>query len=199
MRRLVTVSAGVGALCVLMSVAATASTSTWTVLPGGAAASSGYVQVTVEETGVEIYCAEATGSGVLVTGSDNVNPIAEISAGDVAFAGCQGPFGATADLTPAGTWELHTSGYDADSGISTGRIEGIDIAILGAGCDARLTGYVDVTYDNASDTVTLLPNPTVDISYVDTANNCLGLIEQGQHLRPEASFVLGPGQDISSP
>jgi len=190
---------GAVALCVLMSVGATASTSTWTVVPGGPASSAGSVVVTVQETGVEFQCSSVSGSGVSVSGNGNANPIAEIRADDVSFAECEGPFGAVAELTPRGVWHLAAAAYDPATGVSSGTIEDIEIGILAPGCTATLSGYVDITYDNATDTVTLLPNPTVEISYVDPVDTCLALIEQGQHLMPDASFILGPGQDISSP
>lgn len=199
MRRFAGGVLGAAALCVLMSAAATASTSTWTVDPGGRPSSSGYVMVAVEETGVEVDCDSVSGIGSAPTGSGITNPITAISSVDVSFAGCEGPFGAVVELNPTGTWTVHAISYDPTTGVTQGQIRDLDIEIVGPGCAARLTGYVDFTYTNATDTVEILPNPTVEISFVDDVDTCFGLIEQGQHLRPSATFVLVPGQDITSP
>jgi hypothetical protein len=182
----------------MISGTATAEDATWTVSPEGAfSGTAGETILTIEESGVELACTSATVDGVAHSGS---NPIATIPATPgIQFNDCQGPFGLTFEVTHVGTWNLNGVSYDAGTGVTTGTIDNITADIVGPGCNATVTGSVDATYTNGTHTLAVLPNFTLVISSVDPANDCLGLIEAGQHSSFDGSFDISPALVVSSP
>jgi len=182
----------------MISGTASAELADWTVTPEGAfSGNAGTTILTIEETGIELACTSASVDGSADSGA---NPIATIPATPgIQFNDCQGPFGLTFEVTHVGTWDLNGVSYDAGTGVTIGTIDNITANISGPGCEATVTGYVDGTYTNSTAVLAVLPNYTLDISFVDPANDCLGLIEQGQHSSFNGSFTITPALTVTSP
>lgn len=73
------------------------------------------------------------------------------------------------DVTPRLPWRMSTT------------IDDIEVDISGPFCEATVTGSAVVAYDSAIGVLTVVSQSTT-VTYVDPANDCLGLIVQGEHL-----------------
>jgi hypothetical protein len=184
-----------------MAAPATAVPATWTVDPGGAfTGAAGTTVLEIQETGIQLSCVSANATGTAASGTGVSNPIATIPDGPgVEFNDCQGPFGLTFEVDHQGTWNLNGASYDAATGVTTGTIDDITAGISGPGCVATVTGSVDATFTNDTDVLRVLPNFTLLIASVDPANDCLGLIGEGQHASFDGAFTITPGLTVTSP
>jgi len=199
-RSLLGVAAAGVALAGTVLMTGTASAATWTIDPGGPfTAAAGETVLTVQESGVELVCESASAAGTLKSGSGQENPIGQLPDDGVLFNNCTGPLGLTFEVNHEGVWDLNGATYDAATGVTTGTLDNISAIITGPGCDATVSGSVNITFTNSTDVLRVLPDPTLLIERVDATNNCLGLIEQGQHSTFNGTFTVSPGQDISSP
>jgi hypothetical protein len=179
-------------------ISGTASAATWTITPGGPfTATAGTTLLEIQESGIQLSCVSASATGTLKSGTNLTNPLAQIPG--TQFTDCQGPFGLTFEVIHVGTWELNGVTYNAGTGVSTGTLDNIEADIVGPGCNATVTGSVPVTFTNSSDVLSVLPDFTLTVSFVDPANDCLGLINQGEHANFDGDFVLSPGQTVTSP
>ncbi|MCT2586077.1 hypothetical protein [Actinophytocola gossypii] len=180
---------------------ASAQQATWTITPGGDFDGlAGETILTIQETGIQLFCSSSTAGGTAKSGSGQTNPLATIpETGGIDFIDCQGPFGLTFEVEQVGDWTLNGSGYDAGTGVTTGTIDGITANIVGPSCNATVTGFVDATYTNGSAELAVTPNPTLDISYVDPNNTCLGLISEGQHATFDGTYEIDPALTVTSP
>ena len=152
------------------------------------------VTVLTTESGIELSCESADAAGTANLGTGVANPIATLPAGSTQFNNCSGPFGLTFTVTHVGTWELHGDSYASD--VTTGRITNIEADISGPFCEATVTGEVNATFTNSSDELAVLPDQTLTISYVDPANDCLGLITQGEAAGFSGTFAVTPGLTV---
>jgi hypothetical protein len=178
---------------------ASAQPETWTVDPGGAFTGTAGETILTTEGGVELFCVSSTAAGTAASGTGLSNPLAEIPDGPgVQFNDCQGPFGLTFDVDHVGTWFLNGASYDG-SDVTTGTLDGITANISGPGCEAVVTGSVNVTFTNSTDVLSVLPDQTLTISTVDPANDCLGLITEGEHAGFDGDYVIDPGLTVTSP
>jgi hypothetical protein len=199
-RRLIGVAAAGVAIAGTVLMTGTASAATWTIDPGGPFnASAGVTLLTIQETGVELTCDSSTAAGTLKSGSGQENPIGTLSDDGVQFQNCTGPFGLTFTVNHEGEWHLNAATYDAATGVTTGTLDDISAIITGPGCDATVSGSVNVTFTNSTEELRVVNDPTLLIERVSDVDTCLGLIEQGQHAIFDGLFTVTPGQEISSP
>lgn len=184
----------------VLSAPAGAEADTWTVTPGGAFHGvAGETVLTIEESGVQLFCVSASVDGTAKSGTGLTNPLADIPATPgIQFNDCQGPLGLTFTVKHVNTWHLVGDSYDG-ADVTTGRITDITADITGPGCTAQVTGSVNGTYTNSTDKLKVLPDFTLTISFVDPNANCLGLIEQGQHASFDGEFAVTPNLTITSP
>ncbi|MGB3439375.1 MAG: hypothetical protein WBA97_11550 [Actinophytocola sp.] len=163
---------------------------------GTGTAFTGVAGVTVLTTasGVELTCDSATAAGTANLGVGVSNPIATLPPGSTQFNECTGPFGLTFTVAHQGTWALNGGTYA--SGVTTGQITNIDADISGPFCEATVTGAVNATFTNSSNALAVLPAQTLTVSYVDPANDCLGLITQGEAAGFSGTFVITPGLTV---
>jgi hypothetical protein len=174
---------------------------TWTVTPGGPFhGEAGETILTIEESGVQLFCVSSSVDGTAKSGSGVSNPLAEIpQSPGIQFNDCQGPFGLTFTVTHVGTWYLNGVSYNAATGVTQGTIDNITANIVGPGCNATVTGSVNGRYTNSTDVLQVLPDYTLEITYVDPANDCLGLINVGEHSSFDGSYQVTPNLTITSP
>lgn len=178
---------------------AAAQPATWTVTPGGAFTGTAGETILTTESGVELFCTSSTAAGTAQSGTGLSNPLAEIPQDPgVDFVDCQGPFGLTFDVAHVGTWFLNGASYDG-SDVTTGTLDSITANITGPGCEATVTGSVNVTFTNSTDELEVLPDQTLEISSVDPANDCLGLISEGENAGFSGVYSITPGLTVTSP
>ncbi len=185
----------------MISGTATAEDATWTVTPGGAfSGSAGTTTLEIQESGIQLFCDSASVDGIAASGSGVSNPIATIpETPGIQFNNCQGPFGLSFEVTHRNTWNLNGVSYDAGTGVTTGTINDITADIVGPGCNATVTGFVDGTFTNSTSVLAVTPNFTLEVTYVDPANDCLGLISQDEHASFDGAFAITPALTVTSP
>jgi hypothetical protein len=173
---------------------------TWTVDPGGDFHGvAGETLLEVQESGIQLSCASSTADGTAQSGTGLSNPLATIpETPGIVFNDCSGPFGLTFEVTQVGDWSLNGASYDG-SDVTTGSIDGITADIVGPGCNATVTGSVPVTFTNSTDVLAVQPEFTLVVSTVDPSNNCLGLINEGEHANFDGDYLIAPGLTVTSP
>jgi hypothetical protein len=180
---------------------AAAQPATWTVSPGGPfQGTAGETLLEVQESGIQLSCVSSTADGIAQGGTGLSNPLATIpETPGIVFNECSGPFGLSFEVTQVGDWALNGGSYDAATGVTTGTIDGITADIVGPGCNATVTGFVNVTYTNGTAALAVLPDFTLEVTFVDAANNCLGLINEGEHANFAGSYAVSPALTVTSP
>jgi hypothetical protein len=179
---------------------AAAAPATWTVEPGGAfSGTAGETLLEVQESGIQLSCASSTVDGVAASGTGLDNPLATIPQDPgIQFIDCSGPFGLTFEVEQVGDWVLNGVSYDG-SDVTTGTIDNINADIIGPGCNATASGSVNATFTNSTDVLSVLPDFTLVISFVDPDNSCLGLINEGEHANFSGDYQITPGLTVTSP
>lgn len=179
---------------------AAAAPATWTVTPGGPfSGTAGVTQLEVQESGIQLSCASSSVDGVAQSGSGLENPLATIpEEPGIQFNDCSGPFGLTFEVDQVGDWVLNGGSYDG-SDVTTGTIDNINADIVGPGCNATASGSVNATFTNSTDVLSVLPDFTLVISFVDPVNNCLGLINEGEHANFAGDYQITPDLTVTSP
>jgi hypothetical protein len=185
------------AVSAVLTGTASAQPATWTVTPGGPFTGTAGETILTTESGIELFCTSSTAAGDAASGSGLSNPLATLAEGGVVFNDCQGPFGLTFEVAHVGTWTLNGASYDG-AGTTTGTLDNITANISGPACEATVTGSVNATYNNGG-TLTVLPDQTLTISFVDPANDCLGLITQGEAAGFSGSYAISPVLTVTSP
>jgi hypothetical protein len=180
---------------------ATAQPATWSVSPGGPFQGvAGTTLLEVQESGVQLSCSSSTADGVAQGGTGLSNPLATIpETPGIVFNDCSGPFGLTFGVTQVGDWALNGASYDAATGVTTGTIDGIVANIEGPACTATVEGSVNVTYTNGSAELAVLPDFTLEVTFIDPANDCLGLINVGEHANFAGVYEVTPALTVTSP
>jgi hypothetical protein len=174
--------------------------SSWTVSPGGVIdATAGVTVLTDVDTGVQLTCDTSTLTDATLVTSATGSPaqIGTLPVGSVGFQNCSGPFGLTFEVEHVGDWALNGTTYDPATGVTTGTLTGITANLSGFACSATVTGSVDGTYDNNTGVLTVLPNPTLTVSFVDEFDDCLGLINTGDRSTFDGAYTVTPGQTIT--
>ena len=174
---------------------------TWSVSPGGVInATAGVTVLTDVDTGTQLTCDTSTLTDASLVTSATGSPaqLGTLPAGSVGFQNCSGPFGLTFDVTHVGEWALNGVTYDPATGVTTGTLSGIEANLSGFACSATVTGTVDGTFDNNTGVLTVLPNPTLTVSFVDEFDDCFGLIATGDHATFDGAYSVTPGQTITA-
>jgi hypothetical protein len=174
--------------------------SSWTLSPGGVIdATAGVTVLTDVDTGVQLTCETSTLTDATLVTSATGSPaqIGTLPVGSVGFQNCSGPFGLTFEVEHVGDWALNGTTYDPVTGVTAGTLTGITANLSGFACSATVTGSVDGTYDNNTGVLTVLPNPTLTVSFVDEFDDCLGLINTGDRSTFDGAYAVTPGQTIT--
>jgi hypothetical protein len=179
---------------------AAAEPATWTISPGGAVHGvAGETLLEVQESGIQLSCTSSTVDATAQSGSGLSNPLVTIpQSPGIQFIDCSGPFGLTFEVAQVGDWVLNGASYDG-SDVTTGTIDNINADIVGPGCNATASGSVNATYTNSTGVLAVLPDFTLEISFVDPDNNCLGLINEGEHANFSGEYAISPQLTVTSP
>jgi hypothetical protein len=189
-----------------------AATPTWSVSRGGAiAAKSGTTVLTDPKAHVTLKCTSSSTKATLKKGHHLSGAgIGSITA--LSFTNCTGPFGLKFSVNSSASakkpWKLNALKYNKKTGVTTGTITGIHATLVGkggVGCTAVVdgtgavkdNGSVDITYTNH--THKLVVQAGGDNLHIYDVKGCLGLIGNGQASSFTATYVVSPGQTITSP
>jgi hypothetical protein len=179
---------------------------TWTVSPGGAiTATSKRFIVTDTTNGNAMTCRPSSTSATLKSGSGLKGAgIGSITA--VTFKTCTGPLDIsswqfTANDLP---WHLNAKSYDANTGVTTGTITGIDLTLLGPSCTADVdgtsadshTGKVKVHYTNSTGELKILTTGG-NLHIYDVSGCGLFPINSGDTFTFNPTYTVTPQQTIT--
>jgi hypothetical protein len=190
------------------SSAATA-TRTWTVNPGGHVTVSGPLLLKDPTTGITSQCKSVKLDATLKSGSGLVGAgIGSISSGSFTSCYLERYLHFSLSVAVNGLpWKLNAASYDAKTGVTTGTITGIDLAVTGSpGCYAVLdgtaagadNGMIQFTYTNSTGTLKLLPKG--GNLHWWAVSGCYGLLGKGgDPVQPSGSLTVEPKQTITSP
>ena len=196
------------ALTVGLSVTASgaATTTTWTVKPGGSVSGvARNVTMTDTATGSVLTCKTMTAKGTAKSGKGLPGTaIAKITS--VTFTSCVGPdslkFTVTAGHLP---WKLNAKSYNAAKGVTTGTITGAVASLSGNGCTAMSAGPAPTTPATLAGTYTNTPHQLKtggagsNMHVWNVSSGCLGLINNGDPVALKGTSTLTPAQTITSP
>ncbi|WP_240137172.1 hypothetical protein [Streptomyces sp. MUM 178J] len=191
---LAAVTAAATAALALAAAPASAAPSEWTVGPASPAAFTALSEDTVlSVNGFQVTCPTAAAAGELFDATGNpahVGDIAEASFGTESQP-CASPVGSVtpiADTDPA--WRVQAVTHQAETGVTTGFIEGISAHLSIVTCDFDVTGEVAVTYDNATGTLSISNDDTRLLTVSNATPGCIALVEDGDHPTFTGSYVL---------
>lgn len=115
---------------------------------------------------------------------------------DVLLDNCAASFGMTLSVvSDALPWSLHALDYTNEPVVS-GEIRDVFATIIGWDCWAEVEGLLSVTYENGAGVLTLVPDLTLEVTYVDPGADCRGLFSVEDQLAFDARFGFSPGQEI---
>jgi len=136
-----------------------------------------------------LTCAGSQIAGMFNTDGNSLGFIDEIS-----YQNCSAGGFLTIEISPHFPWVLQ--GIAHSNGVTSIAIDDIAADISGPGCNVVATGSVAATFDNATSILTVVEQNTM-ITFVDPANDCLGLISQGEHVSLLSnSYFISPPQVI---
>jgi hypothetical protein len=199
------VTGAAAALAIGMSTTSSfaATATTWSVSPGGAIkGAAGTTTLKDTTTGTTLTCTSSALTGSLKSGS-GLSGAGIGTVTSVSFTNCT-VAGQTLSLS-SGTvaWKLNAASYA--SGVTHGTIGGIHLAISSSVCSAIIdgtgatahNGKVKITYNNGTHKLRVLAG-TGNL-HVYNVNGCLGLINNGDAGSISSSYLVSPGQKITSP
>jgi len=193
-------------LAAILGVTTVLAAATWTVRPGGPVSmKSGKLVLTDTATGAALTCPSTALSGTLKSGSGLPGTgIGSITTVRSIF--CPTPLGPSYTLTARDLpWHLNVWSYNATTGVVTGRLSHLQIALSGTAC----TAVIDGTSGTASD-------GTVKVSYTNSTGRlqtrttggnlhfyhvrgCAGLLRTGDPATIRVTLTVSPVQAITSP
>jgi len=199
--------AGTVLLATVPGAAASATTRTWTVSPGGAiTAMAGKTTLTDTPTGAMSSCQSSRMSGTLKQGSGL--PGAGIgSLATAVYSLCQaGPF--QGKVTARGLpWQLNLTFYNRSTGVARGTISHFQInfapsfiqctAAVKATRSTTPDGVAPVSYASKTGTLKILTTGG-DLHFYHV-RKCAGIINNGDAATLSASYAISPRQVITSP
>jgi hypothetical protein len=102
-------------------------------------------------------------------------------------------------------WQLNAVKYDSANGVTTGSIQGIDMAVSGVECSFNVDGteggandgLIEFTYTNSTGKLKLQAMGG-NLHFHDVLG-CLGVVSNDDPIAPSGSLTLSSKQKISSP
>ena len=175
-----------------------ATTTTWSVSPGGSvSASAGQIELLDRTTNQLFGCESSNVTGSLKSGTGlNGSGIGTISSFSLAD-GCS--------ASQTGKWRLNLWSYNATKRYVKGTIKKIHFAVSASGCsfvvdgtsDTARNGTVQIGYDNKNHNLSTL-NKTGTLHFYDVSG-CSPMLNSGDALSLIVGYRLTPSQTITSP
>lgn len=199
-------SAGAAALTIGLSAtsALAATATTWTVSPGGAiTGKAGTTKLTDTTSKISLSCTSSKLAGSLKSGKGLAGKgLGTVTS--VTFNNCT-VLSATISLSSGKVaWKLNASSYNSGTGVTSGTITGIHLAVKSSVCSAVVdgtgasahNGKVKVSYSNKTHVLKILPQGNL---HVYNVSGCGGLISNGDAGTITGSYKVSPLQKITSP
>lgn len=189
------------ALTAVVVVSAPASAAApWTITPGGpATGEAGETSLTVRDANggtIDMSCASSSAAVDLESGEVPGPLLATIPEGGMQFTDCLLAGFITFDVEQVGDWHINGASYDG-SDVTTGTIDDVEANVFGPGCSATVAGSVNGTYTNSTDVLAVAPDYTLTVTFVDEAENCLGLLNVGDEASFSGDYAVTPDQTIT--
>ena len=198
-----------GSVALTMILAATspsaaATTTTWTVRPGGNVIVQGSVRIKDTNTGSIVTCGSVTLTTMLKSGSGL--PGAGVGSITKATFKCAITTGETTLTVHGLPWTLNALSYNSASGVTRGSLAGIHLhgSPHLAGCILTLDGTA--AHANDGKVKFTYTNSTGKLSFVPTGGNlhfykviCFGLFNSGDPAVMTGTLTVSPKQEITSP
>jgi hypothetical protein len=179
--------------------------STWTVSPGGnATGKASNVQFKDTATGTIVVCKTSTKTTIWVSGS-GLSGVHIIHITKVTFITCTVD-GITVTITiiTSTTIIIYFNALSYKTGVTTGKITGLEGTVSGTGCSASIAGTsattpgtVKATYTNSTGKLKVLP--TGGTLHAWNVSGCFGLINNGDPITLSATYKVSPQQTMTSP
>lgn len=197
-------SAGAAALTIGLSAtsALAATATTWTVSPGGAiTGKAGTTKLTDTTSKIALSCTSSKLAGSLKSGKGLAGKgLGTVTS--VTFNNCT-VLSVTISLSSGKvTWKLNASSYNSGTGVTSGTITGIHLAVKSSVCSAVVdgtgasahNGKVNVSYSNKTHVLKILPKGNL---HVYNVSGCGGLISNGDAGTITGSYKVSPVQKIT--
>lgn len=193
--------------------AAVAAPATWTVSPGGVSGADATGHLSDTSTGAKFPCRKEAQDERFKRGSGRVNPIGHV----IGFSMCTphpgspvpsaGPLKITSLVSP----NVIAVSYDASTGVTTGRITGMQLLLSDNGCEASIDGktasqggVLYFKYTNGTGILSLFTAGN-DMHFFNVSSSCASTlnINNGDRAAYHAKFNLSQipreQQTITSP
>jgi hypothetical protein len=204
------IAGAAAALMIGASVAAPAlaATPTWSVHPGGKVTGAAKKTVLTDtKSHLPLSCATSTTVATIKKGTKLSGAGLGLIT-SVVFKNCTGPaalkFSVATSATAKKPWKLNAVSYNKKTGVTTGTITGIHAKLTGAECTAVVdgtgatkdNGMVKATYTNKTHKLVILAAGG-NLHIYDA--NCLGIINNKDGSSFTGTYLITPGQTITSP
>jgi len=178
---------------------------TFSITPGGnVSASTSKTNFTDVVTSSVLACASSAATGTLKSGhgisGTNLGSIKTLT-----FSNCTGPLALTFTVTSHVPLTVHGTFFNATTGVTTGNITGIHLALSGPNCSVDIDGTADganngkvrVSYTNGTHKLKLLANG--GNLHLYNVNGCDSLVNSGDATHFTGTYTVTPKQTITSP
>lgn len=200
-----------GSVALALSLAATvpsaaATTTTWTVKPGGNLMALGSVKMKDTSTGSIVTCRSVTLTTVLKSGSG----LPGVGIGSVSrstFAKCALTIGGMTWTVNGLPWDINALSFDSANGVTSGSLAGIHLSGNPNFVYCMLTvdgkaahsddGQVRFTYTNSTGKLSFVP--TGGNLHFYSVSGCLGLFNSGDPAVMTGTLTVSPKQEVTSP
>jgi hypothetical protein len=207
LRRTLAAASAVVLATSLGAVSALAATVTWTVSPGGGAGGLALGHLTDTTTGAKFDCRHQAVNLRFKKGSGQVSPIGIV----IGFSTCAPRRGEAADRLPSANssqkMEIRAASYDASTGVTTGKITGLQLSLSARHCDADVDGAtasegatLQFKYTNGTGDLSLFTTPS-NLHFFNVSSSCSSVlnINNGDPATFHGIYHLSPAQIITSP
>jgi hypothetical protein len=206
-------ASAVALVTALIAVPAVATTTTWTVSPGSVAGADATGHLSDTSTGAKFPCRNQAQDERFKRGSGLANPIGHV----IGFSMCTPHPGSSAPgaepprIVSLISPNVIAVSYDASTGVTTGRITGMQLLLSDNGCEADIDGataskggVLYFKYTNATSILSLFTAGN-DLHFFNVSNSCSSTlnINNGDRAAYHANFNLSQipreAQTITSP
>lgn len=186
--------------------AASASPASWTVKAGNAPAgtSVGFSGVTQGSTpqivlndttsNLQLTCDSGSAAGHTTAGTGLTGvQIATVTGNSTTWQNCVGPLGLVLNPVGSGTWKIDSTYYNAKTGVSNGSLYAAHAVVStadGTSCVFTVKGTAPITFDNTSQTLTVLPTKANLV--ISGVTGCFGLINNNDRANFSATYKIAP-------
>jgi hypothetical protein len=213
LRTMLAAASAVALVTALSAVPAVATTTTWTVSPGGIAGADATGHLSDTSTGAKFPCRKQAEGERFKRGSGLVDPIGHVFGFSICtpHPGGSAPIAEPLRIASLVSPNLIAVSYDANTGVTTGRITGMQLLLSDNGCEADVDGatasqggVLYFKYTNGTGILSLFTAGN-DLHFFNVSSSCSSTlnINNGDRAAYHANFNLSQipreQQTITSP